>query len=254
MIQQGTLSDRVILLLTEGGRLAAMAIQSAAAVAEAGTNLADIAAHFEQVASHLGVTPASKGYDGFPHSLGFGLNEYVGAMTMLESVTLAEGDLLTIDAPVAFEGYFFDVAVSVEVGSQMRHCKLLAGAKACLDAAILAAHPGARSGEIGEAVSAAAALAGVAVAQRFRGHGIGKALHEYPTIAQSRGLRPGPRLRQGRMYALEPVVTIEPVSFETSIDGWTARTLNGQACAFFEHTILLAPNGVLVLTAEATLP
>ncbi len=165
--------------------------------------------------------------------------------------TLRDGDLLSLDFAVAVDGWVSDSALSVVVGTaRPEDLKLIDTTTRALDAAIEAAQPGKKIGDISAAIAAVARADGYKINTQFGGHGVGRVMHGDPHVPNDG--------RAGRGYPLHPglVIAIEPWFLETTdeiytdADGWTLRSADGSRGAHMEHTVAITPDGPLVLTAR----
>lgn len=162
---------------------------------------------------------------------------------------LKDGDLLSIDFGVSFEGFHGDSALTVPVGEiGVESERLLAITRDALDQAIAQMVPGQRLSDIGAAVELRAEGAGFSVVRQFVGHGIGRALHEPPQIPNYGPGGRGPRLKPGMVFAIEPMVNLGRDEVRILDDQWTAVTADGSLSAHFEHTILITDGEPEVLT------
>lgn len=196
--------------------------------------------------SFLGYRPegAAKPY---PKTLCASLNNVIvhGVPT---SRRLKSGDLLKLDLGVKFNGYHADAALTVAIGSVASEARrLLEITKKALMAAILAAKPGARLGDIGAAVEAVAKEAGFRVTQGLTGHGIGRRLHESPSVPNEGVSGTGMVLRPGMVLALEPMLNLGSAEIRQLADE-SYGTSDGNLSAHFEHTILITKGEAEVLT------
>jgi methionyl aminopeptidase len=162
---------------------------------------------------------------------------------------LKDGDLLSIDFGIAFEGFHGDSAATVAVGEIGPESeRLIAATRQALDDAIETMVPGKRLSDIGAAVQRRAEGEGFAVVRQFVGHGIGRALHEPPQIPNYGPGGRGPRLKPGMVFAIEPMVNVGGEEVRILDDQWTAVTADGSLSAHFEHTILITEGEPEVLT------
>jgi methionyl aminopeptidase len=167
---------------------------------------------------------------------------------------LREGQLLSLDVAAELDGYHADAATTVAVGEPSpREVRLVSAAKAALQAGIDAAQPGATLRDVGAAVERVTEARGFRVARELTGHGIGRAMHETPTVynfaAPQRAA--GRRLTQGMVFTIEPMIVAGEPVLTVDDDGWTVRTADGSLSAHEEHTIMVSEGGPLVLTAAA---
>jgi methionyl aminopeptidase len=162
---------------------------------------------------------------------------------------LREGELLTIDVAAELDGYHADAATTIAIGEPAPDPLLAAGRRA-LDAGIRAAQPGATLRDVGAAVEGAVEADGFQVARELTGHGIGRQMHEPPTVFNW----PAPvdeasqRLTEGLVLTIEPMITAGEPRFAAAADGWTIRSLDGARSTHEEHTVMVRRGGALVLT------
>ena len=193
--------------------------------------------------------PAFKGYHGFPASICISVNEEIVHGIPSASRVLAPGDLVGLDFGVEYQGFFGDSAYTVEVGEvSPAGRRLVAATRDALAAAVLAARPDGRLGDIGAAVQSLVEGRGFSVVREFVGHGIGRHLHEAPQVPNYGRAGTGVRLRPGMVLALEPMVNAGAAGMRTLEDGWTAVTIDGSLSAHFEHTIAITADGPVVLS------
>jgi methionyl aminopeptidase len=163
-----------------------------------------------------------------------------------------EGDVLSIDMGAKLDGYFGDCAVTVPVGRVAPDAeKLLRVTNEALFRGIDAVKPGARVSDIGAAVQAHVEANGFSVVREFVGHGIGTQLHEEPQIANYGPGGRGPRLSEGMVLAIEPMVNVGGAAVKVLSDGWTAVTRDSSLSAHFEHTVVVTSGGCEILTLLA---
>lgn len=164
---------------------------------------------------------------------------------------LADGDLLSMDIAVAIDGWVADSARSVIVGTpRPDDQRLVEATEEALGAAIDAARPGGRLGDISAAIGAVAAAHGYRVNTEFGGHGLGRTMHEDPHVANVGRAGRGMKLRPGLTLALEPWFTIGSERIKFDADGWTIRSFDGSRGAHSEHTIAVTDGEALVLTSH----
>jgi methionyl aminopeptidase len=162
---------------------------------------------------------------------------------------LAEGDVVGLDFGVVLAGFYGDSARTVAVGRVTPEAaRLLETTRAALGAAIAAARPGGRLGDLGAAVQSLVEARGYSVVREFVGHGIGRRLHEPPHVPNWGTAGTGRPLRPGTVLALEPMVNVGVPEVEILDDGWTAVTADGSLSAHFEHTVVVTENGPEILT------
>ena len=216
-----------------------------------GATTMDLERAAEQKIKDLGVKPAFKGYYDYPCVLCTSVNhEIVHGIPSAKRV-LKEGDIVSIDCGVVLDGYYSDSAVTVPVGNHVKPQaqKLLDVTKASLERAIQTARIGSTVGDVGAAVQEMVEANGFSVVREFVGHGIGTRLHEEPQVPNYGTRGHGPRLREGMVLAIEPMVNIGKPDTKLLDNKWTAVTVDGSLSAHFEHSVAVTKDGPVVLTA-----
>jgi len=213
-----------------------------------GVTTADIDALAERRVREAGAEPAFKGYHGYPATVCASVNEQV-VHGIPSSRPLTEGDILSLDMGAKLDGFFGDSAVTVPVGAiDAAAGDLLRVTEESLFKGIDAVRPGARVSDIGAAVQQHVESSGYSVVREFVGHGIGTSLHEDPQIANYGPAGRGPRLAEGMVIAIEPMVNAGKPAVKVLSDGWTAVTQDGSLSAHFEHTVVVTQDGSSILT------
>jgi len=162
---------------------------------------------------------------------------------------LSEGDLMKLDFGAICDGFHADAALSLAVGPvDDESRRLLAATRDALEAGIRELVPGRRLGDVGAAVQAAVESRGFSVVRDFVGHGIGRAMHEPPQLPNFGKPGRGQRLREGMVFAIEPMVNAGSWQVELLADGWTAVTADRRRSAHFEHTVAITDHGPEILT------
>jgi len=217
-----------------------------------GVTTQDIDAVAERRVREAGAVAAFKGYHGYPATICASLNEQVVHGIPSSKRPLVEGDILSIDMGAKLDGFFGDCAVTVPVGRvSPEAASLLKVTEEALFHGIDAVKPGARVSDIGAAVQQHVEAHGFSVVREFVGHGIGTALHEEPQIANYGPGGRGPRLAEGMVLAIEPMVNVGKAAVKVLNDGWTAVTRDGSLSAHFEHTVVVTRDGCEILTLVA---
>jgi methionyl aminopeptidase len=202
----------------------------------------------EERVRKAGAEPAFKGYHGYPNTVCASVNEQV-VHGIPSSRPMEEGEILSLDMGARMDGFFGDSAVTVAVGAVAADAQqLLRVTEEALFKGIDAVKPGARVSDIGAAVQAHVEAHGFSVVREFVGHGIGTELHEEPQIANYGPGGRGPRLAEGMVLAIEPMVNIGKPAVKVLKDGWTAVTVDGSLSAHFEHTVVVTKDGNEILT------
>jgi methionyl aminopeptidase len=213
-----------------------------------GVTTADLDAVAEQRLKEAGAEPAFKGYHGYPATICASVNEQV--VHGIPSVrSLVDGDVISIDMGAKLDGFFGDSAVTVPVGRiSAEAATLLKVTEESLYRALGVVRAGARVSDIGAAVQQHVEAHGFSVVREFVGHGIGAKLHEEPQIPNYGPAGRGPRLAEGMVLAIEPMVNAGKPAVKVLGDGWTAVTKDGSLSAHFEHTVVVTSSGCTILT------
>ncbi len=202
----------------------------------------------EEIAEKRGARPAFKGYHGYPHSLCISINDVVVHGMPSERV-LEEGDIVSLDFGVFYQGFCGDSAITLPVGRVTEKAtRLMQVTEQSLYAGIGQAVHGNRLGDISSAVQAVVEDAGYSVVRDFVGHGIGKDLHEEPQIPNFGQKGRGIELKRGMILAIEPMVNAGKYKVQVLPDGWTVVTKDGSLSAHFEHSIAITDNGPDILS------
>jgi methionyl aminopeptidase len=241
-------TDTEIKSMRQGGRILAKILNELIKNSSVGVSTLELNSLSEQLCEEHGVIPSFKGYEGYQHSLVTCINEEI-VHGIPGKRTLSEGDLLTLDFGIKFQGFHTDMAKTIVVGkSNQRKDKLLQIGQSALQNAISQARIGNRIGAISQAMQTTVEKNGFNVVRIFVGHGIGKNLHEDPEIPCYGYPDEGELIKDGMTFAIE-VMYMEG-SFQVKIlpDGWTAVTKDGSLSAMFEHTVLVLGDGPQILT------
>jgi methionyl aminopeptidase len=237
--------------LRASNQLVARILEALRAMVVPGATTAEIDAEAERLVREAGAQPAFKGYRGFPATICASRNHEV-VHGIPSATTLVEGDILSIDMGVKLDGYYGDSAVTVGGGAISAEAqRLLDVTEASLYRGIDAVKPGARVSDIGQAVQEYVEAQGFTVVREFVGHGIGTKLHEEPQIPNYGPGGRGPRLAEGMVLAIEPMVNVGKPGVRVLSDGWTAITVDEKLSAHFEHTVAVTADGVEILTLRS---
>ena len=248
-------SPREIETMQRGGRILAETVALLKREARAGLSTWDLDALAEEfIRSHEGAVPAFKGLYGFPGSVCTSLNQEVVHGIPSRKRVLAEGDIVSLDVGVKYQGYYTDSAVTVGVGEVSDESRrLLDATERSLAAGIAAATVGNHIGDIGHAVQTLVEAAGFSVVRELVGHGVGMGPHEEPQVPNfgkpSRGLK----LVAGLTISIEPMVNVGTPKTRTLPDKWTVVTVDGKRSAHFEHTIAVTDAGPRIQTPQPVL-
>ncbi len=194
------------------------------------------------------IQPAFKGYNGYPFCLCVSVNDEV-VHGMPDDRVVKEGDIVSLDFGVLYDGFYGDAALSHGVGKISGAAEsLLAVTEKSLYAGIDEAREGKRLHDISYAVQSCVEGAGFSVVREFVGHGIGRSLHEEPQVPNFGEKDTGIRLKNGMVLAIEPMVNMGKSEVIIKENGWTAVTKDGSLSAHFEHTVAITENGPDILS------
>jgi methionyl aminopeptidase len=234
----GTASKYVMEILLHLGRLI-----------KGGIKTIDLEAECEEKIKKIGkIKPAFKGYNGFPYCLCVSVNDEV-VHGMPGNRVLKDGDIVSIDFGILYDGFYGDAALTYKVGVIGEKTeKLLTITEESLYEGIREAKEGNRLHDISHAVQSYVEKAGFSVVREFVGHGIGRSLHEEPQIPNYGEKGTGIRLKKGMVFAVEPMVNMGKSDVMIKDNGWTEVTKDGSLSAHFEHTIAITENGADILS------
>jgi methionyl aminopeptidase len=243
-------SPREIDTMARGGRILAGALALLRESVRAGVTTADLDKLAEDfIRSHPGAVPAFKGLYGFPGSVCTSVNHEIVHGIPSRKRVLEEGDIVSLDVGVKYEGFYTDAAETVAVGAiSAEHQRLLDVTREALTAGIDAARPGNHVGDIGFAVQTVVERAGFSVVRELVGHGVGVGPHEDPQVPNYGKPKRGTKLATGLTIAIEPMVNAGLPGTRTMPDRWTVVTVDGKRSAHFEHTVAVTEDGPRVLT------
>ncbi len=203
----------------------------------------------ERIRSSDGATPSFKGLYGFPATLCTSINHEVVHGIPSAQRMLRDGDIVSIDVGVCFDGFFGDGAITVPVGEvEPEVRRLLKVTEEALHRGVESARPGARIGDISAAIERVGVEAGYGVPRELTGHGVGSRPHEDPQVPNYGRAGEGVRLQPGLVLAIEPMFNMGGREIRTLGDEWTVVTADGQFSAHFEHTVAVTTDGPRVLT------
>lgn len=242
--------------MRRSGLLVWQILQDLAKMVEEGVTTQDLEAAAEKMMQEAGAKPAFKGYytaaagSKYPYVLCTSVNEQIVHGMPSAKRKLKKGDIVSIDTGVQLNGYFGDSAVTVPVGEVSESTKrLLQVTQESLELAIDKARSGNRLFDICGTVEKHVVDNGFSVVREMVGHGIGTKLHEEPQIPNYVDRRnENPRLKEGMVLAIEPMVNAGGPEMRVLTDKWTAVTKDGSYSAHFEHCVAVTENGPWVLT------
>ncbi|MDA8174391.1 MAG: type I methionyl aminopeptidase [Nitrospiraceae bacterium] len=241
-------SAEEIALMARAGAIVAETLEELKKLAVAGISTSELERAAEGIIIKKGGRPAFKGYRGYPASICVSINEQV-VHGIPSGRKLKDGDLLSIDLGVFYEGFYGDAAITVAVGRVSEIARrLMKAAEESLYLGIERAVEGNRVSDISNAVQKHVEAAGFSVVRSFVGHGIGRMLHEEPQVPNFGTPGKGARLLRGMALAIEPMVNAGGWQVDVLEDGWTAVTSDGSLSAHFEHTVLITGGSPEILT------
>lgn len=241
-------SNKEIAKMQKAGSITALALQTAGEAIKVGMTTYELDKIIHRFITSKGARPSFLGYGGFPGSACISINDEVihgipGPRKILD------GDIVSVDVGAFIDGYHGDSAKTFTVGSVSDEAKaLLAATEESLYKAIELAKPGARIGDLSNAIEEYNTSRGYSIVKQFVGHGVGKALHEDPEVPNFGKAGHGIRLVAGMVIAIEPMVNLGGESVKVLQDRWTVKTRDGSLSAHFEHTIAITADGAVILT------
>ena len=236
--------------MRQSGRVVRLVLDDLRGMVAVGVTTMDLERAAEARIKELGARPAFKGYYDYPCVLCTSVNDEIVHGIPSEKRTLEDGDIVSIDCGVVLDGYYGDAAITVPVGSGVKPelQKLMEVTEASLYRAIDQARVGNTVGDVGAAVQEHVEANGFSVVREFVGHGIGTKLHEEPQVPNFGSRGHGPKLREGMVLAIEPMVNFGKPETRVLGDKWTAVTADGSFSAHFEHCVAVTKDGPVILT------
>ncbi len=241
-------TEREIDLLRQANEIVAKAHEQAAKMIVPGTRTRDLDKLVETLICDAGARPAFKGYRGYPASICVSIDDEVVHGIPGKRV-LRSGEIVSIDIGVCYKGYYGDAAVTHPCGAvDALRMRLLEVTDLALSRAIRVSKAGNYLNDIGCVVEKTSREAGFDVVRNYVGHGIGVEMHEDPQIYNFDAGEPGPRLEEGMVLAIEPMVNAGTGQVRVKRDTWTVVTRDGKPSAHFEHTIVVRKEGGEILS------
>ena len=243
-------SKREIELLKEAGHIVYLTHQYLRPLIKAGVKTKELDQEAEKFIRSKGATPSFKGYEGFPSTLCISINDEVVHGFPSERV-LQDGDIISIDIGACYKGYHGDSAWTYTVGEVSDDAKyLLEHTEKALYEGIKQAKVGNRIGDISYAVEKYATEHNLGVVKELVGHGVGTSVHESPDVPNYGTKGTGPKIRDGMVIAIEPMLTLGSPDIYIEDNDWTVKTVDASLSAHFEHTIAITNEGVIILTGD----
>lgn len=238
-----------IAIMKEAGRITGEALCLAGEAVKEGVSTK----HLDDIIyNHIvksGAKPSFLGYNGFPGSACISINDEVIHGIPSKNKILKDGDIVKIDVGAFYKGFHGDSANTFAVGNISDDAKkLIEATRISFEKGIEVAMPGNRLGDIGSAIESYVKQNGFSVVRQFVGHGIGKELHEDPSVPNYGTAGHGVKLYKGMALAIEPMVNMGTADVYILPDGWTVKTKDGKLSAHYEHTNILTDDGVISTT------
>src|SRR5262247_4403914 len=235
--------------MRRAGLIVAETLRDLRKMVEPGVTTRQLDAYAEKKIRSADAYPTFKGYRGFPASICASVNDEV-VHGIPSDRKLRDGDIIKIDCGATLNGYVGDAAISVAVGNVSPELeRLIQATRESLFRAIEKVRSGNRLHDVSYAVQQYIEVCGYSVVREFCGHGIGQQMHEAPQVPNYVRPGTGPRLKEGWVLAVEPMVNAGSHQIKVLPDGWTVKTRDGRASSHFEHTIAVTEDGPVVLTA-----
>ena len=240
--------------MQEANRIVAEVLVMLTKIVEPGISTLELDQEAEDLCRKRNAVPAFKGYRGFPGSLCVSVNEEVVHGIPSRKRKLKKGDIISVDFGTLYNGYYGDSAITIPVGriNSETH-RLLKITEESLEKGIEKVVAGNRISDISAAVQEYVEKNGFSIVRQFVGHGIGTALHEAPEIPNFVQEGASPRLVDGMVLAIEPMVNAGTYKVKVLRDGWTVVTGDRKPSAHFEHSVAVTADGPLILSSRANL-
>jgi len=243
-------SFKEIEYMREAGKIVADAHEAVRESIRPGITTKELDEIAEKVIVKHGAIPAFKGYHGFPASICTSINEQV-VHGIPGLKILKDGDIISVDIGAVYNGYYGDAAKTHPVGRTDDKAKrLIEVTRQCFYEGLKFCMEGNRLSDISHAVQSYVESNGFSVVRDYVGHGIGQNMHEEPQIPNFGRPGKGPRLAEGMVLAIEPMVNAGTYKVKTLLDNWTVVTLDGELSAHYEHTVAITKEEPIILTVS----
>ncbi|NLM86103.1 MAG: type I methionyl aminopeptidase [Clostridiales bacterium] len=227
------------------GRLLHDVLQRLREVIRPGESTGALDAFAEELIRRNGAVPSFLNYRGYPSSICASVDDEVVHGIPSERQILKEGSILSVDCGLILDGWHADSAFTVGIGTIAPELeKLIQVTQDCFFQGVRQAVAGVRIGDVGHAVQSLAEGYGYGVIRDLTGHGIGRSMHEDPSVPNFGDSGQGVRLKAGMTIAVEPMISLGSWQVKEMDDGWTIKTVDGSPCAHYEHTILVREDGL----------
>jgi len=246
-------SPREIEIMRQSAKIVATVLKEISEMVQPGMTTADLDAYAEKRIREMGATPSFKGYHGFPASICSSVNNEVVHGIPNAKKVLRSGDVLKVDTGAYYQGFHGDSCVTIAVGEVTPEAaKLIRVAEESLYKGIEQVKAGNYLLDIAGAIQDHVEANGFSIVEDFTGHGVGRNLHEEPSVFNFRTREmPNVKLRAGMTLAIEPILNAGSKFSRILADRWTAVTVDNSLSAQFEHTVLVTEKGYEILTDRA---
>ena len=235
--------------MAEAGRITALALREVEKAVRAGISTKELDEIAYEAITSMGAKPAFLGYNGFKGSICASPNDVIVHGIPSRKVILREGDIISVDIGAVYRGFVGDMARTFPVGEiSDEAAKLIEVTKQSFFEGIEFCRDGNRLNDISKAVGDYAESFGYGVVRDYVGHGIGRKMHEEPSVPNYDTGRPGIRLRKGMVLAIEPMINIGTWDTVLADDGWKVSTADGTLSAHYENTVAITSDGPRILT------
>jgi methionyl aminopeptidase len=243
-------SQREIEIMRQAAAIVATVLKEISHLVEPGMTTADLDAHAEKRIREMGATPSFKGYHGFPGSICSSINHEVVHGIPNSKKVIRTGDVLKVDTGAYYQGFHGDSCITIPVGEVTPEAaKLIQVAEEALYKGIAQVKAGNYLMDIAGAVQDHVEANGFTVVEDYTGHGVGRNLHEEPSVFNFRTREmPNVKLRAGMTLAIEPILNAGSKVTRVLSDRWTVVTVDNALSAQFEHTVLVTEDGYEILT------
>lgn len=246
-------SEREIEIMRQSAKIVATVLKEISELVEPGMTTADLDAHAEKRIREMGATPSFKGYHGFPGSICSSINNEVVHGIPSPKKVIRAGDVLKVDTGACYQGFHGDSCITIAVGEvSPKAAKLIRVAEEALYKGIEQVKAGNYLMDLAGAIQDHVYANGFKVVEDFTGHGVGRNLHEEPSVFNVRTRQmPNVKLKAGMTLAIEPILNAGSKFTRILSDRWTAVTVDNSLSAQFEHTVLVTNDGYEILTDRA---
>jgi len=241
-------SKEEIQKISKSGKIAAFVLKELQKNIKVGTLTVDLDKIARRIIESRGATPSFLNYQNFPACICVSINDEL-VHGLPSNRAIKKGDLIKVDVGVNFEGYHSDTAITIYIGRpDTKILNLINGVKSSLFEAIRVIKPGLRVGAIEQKTGEVLKKHKLSPVLSLSGHGVGRAIHEEPSIKSDGRRNDGEIIKEGMVFAIEPMATMGSHKVQTASDKWTIKTSDSSLAAHFEHTVVVTKYGAKILT------